>query len=245
MLTPEQFAERQAQERAAFERQQSVAARIVAAGVPAPDYIGGALFGALGITYRNLNAAPRDLVAALEIFEGFAVVVPHNVLKNSCTITTPEKDLPEKDRARGYRRDTLRLSGSYAIRLDVCHIADSTAPTRASLEFFARAGGLLLRVSVEFGRDYIGACRKLAPVASEERDRRSSRLISRTFSANGVAAAHADGVLSFASGDMGPVKKSADHRYLFAATHGDDDSTPAECQHARDQLRIIAAALNI
>lgn len=243
MMTPEQFAEKQAKERAAFEREQAVAAKVAATGIPMPEYIGGVLYGALHLTYRNDCAKPRSLADAIELMGQFKTIVPFNVLRDGCTIMAPEKDLPEKDRAKGYKRDSVRHSSSYAARLDVRHISDSPAPTAARLEFFARAGGMLLNVSIEFGMGYIGACPQMAPMYEVTRHPRTGRIESASFAPNRVVSSMADGVIAFGSGDMGPIKKSADHRYLFVSDHGDDDCTPAECSHALAQLQNIADTL--
>ena len=240
MLTHEQFAEKQAKERVAFEREAATAVRVAATGIPIPDYIGGMLYGALGLTYRNSDpVSPRSLADALELMKKFSAIVPFNVLRDVCTIMAPEKDLPEKDRANGYKRDTHRNSGAYVAHLDVRHINDSTAPTSARLGFFARAGGMLFNVSIEFGTGYIGACPQMAPVRKETRNARG-HIESATFATNSVLSSMADSVLSYGSGDMGSIKKSADHRYLCLSDRGDDDCAPCDCSHALEQLQNIA-----
>lgn len=229
-MTPEQFAEKQARELAAFKAEQELAARIEATGIPMPDYFNSKLYGAQCLTYRNDRTNPRTLRAALEMFKGFTIV-PANVLRRSCTIIAPEKDLPERQKNEGYKRDDCRNGGDYAAIVDVQHIQDSPAPTAAKLSFYARAGGMLLNVSIEFGSGYIGSCPGLTPKRREERGA-NGRLVSARFEPNAVMNGAADSVLSYGSGDMGPIKKSSDHRFLFIAENGPDDISGAVCAHA-------------
>lgn len=242
MMTPEEFAAKQAKELAAFQAEQRIARIISDAGLPIPNYIGGKVHGALSLHYHNNSHKPRPMREAIDLFERFPLIVPAHVMRAGCTMVHPEKDLPEREAKQGYKRETgARNSGSYAARLRVSHIKGSQ--TRAEIEFFARVGGVLFTVSVDFGSEYIGNCSKLAPEVVENRNR-MNRLESRVFNANRIAHVHADSLLTFASGDLGPIKESADHRYLFSADHDDgEDVAPADCEHAVSAMRAIADAI--
>lgn len=242
MMTPEEFAAKQAKELAVFQAEKRIARIISDAGLPIPDYIGGKVHGALSLHYRNNTQKPRPMREAIELFERFPMIVPAHVMRAGCTIVHPENDLPEREVKQGYKRETgTRRSGSYSARLRVSHIHRSQ--TRAELEFFARVGGVLFTVSVGFGSEYIGDCSKLAPEMVETRGH-GNRIESRVFNANRIAHAHADSLLTFASGDMGSIKESAEHCYLFLADHDDgEDVTPSDCEHAFSAMRAIADAI--
>jgi hypothetical protein len=236
MKTIEQLQAEHEKQIAALKAERAIADKLVAAGLPAPDYVGGALYGAIGLTYRRVG----NMSAAIDLMSRFPSIVPFAVLRGSFTIMAVESALSEK--YSECKRDTGRTSGDYACRLDVRHIEDSPAPTAARLEFFTRIDGTLFSVSLEFGSGYIDSCPGLRPRRVETRGFRN-RLESVTFNANEVAYSMADGFLSYGSGDMGPIKKSADHRYLFVSDHGQDECTINECSHAVAQLRNLAAQI--
>lgn len=232
-----QFEAKQAAERAAFEKQLAVNERVANAGLPAlPEYVGGLLYGAQLITYRNDRQAPRTLRQAIELFKAFTVV-PAQVLRDGSTMVHPQNELPEK--VKRYKQDGCRNMGDYVAEIRVSHISDSPAPTTAKLHFFARASGILFNVEIEFGTGYIGSCPQLRPVVREERAR-NGRIVSRTFQRNAVLNGAADSYLSYGSGDFGPIKTSADHRYLFVSDMGDADALGADCTHAVAMLESVA-----
>jgi len=240
MMTPEQFAEKQAKERAAFELEQSRANIFIEAGLPVPDYISsGHLHGAVYVTYRNDALNPHGIRGAIDIFKQFPVIVPCNVLRSSCTMIHPEKHLPEKEQKQGYKRGGCQ-NGDYAAYVKVDHIRNSQ--TKASIEFFAIVGGKLFDVSVEFGRDYIGNCGRLAPNPVETRGR-GGRLESRTFNASPLMNGMFDTFISYASGDIGPIKESASHCYFLSAENGEENKPPSDCSHALGMLENLADAL--
>jgi len=200
-------------------------------GLPVPDYIGGALYGAIGVTYRNGNKNLRGLQQAFEIFKKFKQIVPFNILKNSCTMLHPERLLPEKEKSKGYKIDSMH-SGDYAAMLCVSHIHQSH--TRASFDFFASVDSVAFKVSIDFGTAYIGMCPQLAPVTKE--DRVLNKLVARHFAQNAILRAHSSHYLSYASGDTGPVKTSSDHRYLFLSDYSDSIVTPDDCVTLNDAI---------
>ena len=242
MKTLEQLKQEQAKEVKALEAQLAAAQLFANAGLPIPDYIGDSVHGAITAHYRN-PAPLRGLSEALDLFRGFPCVVPFAVMRAGCCTMLPESRMPEKMKAQGYKRDIARNSADYAAALRVSHISNSQ--TRAELSFFAELGGVLFSVSVDFGRDYIGNCSKLAPKIVENRDGRTNRLNSRTFAANNVAQSMADSVIAFASGDMGPVKESSDHRYLFVADHAEESAPGSDFEHACGMLQNLADNLGV
>lgn len=235
MTTLEQFQAKQAEELKAFQAKQARDAAILATGIPEPTYIGGKLFGAQTIMYAN-RGHNRTLTQALEHFKCFNIV-PFNVLRNGSVILFPEKHLQEKE--KNYKRDSYK-SGDYAAKIEVGFMKDSPANTFAKLCFFAMQGGILMNVTIEFGTGYIGSCEKLRPRAVESYN--GNRAVSRSYSGNDAMNGFADSVLSYASGDTGPLKTSADHRYLFIAEQ--EGELPAtECKHALAQLANVASYL--
>lgn len=225
------------------------AEHFTSAGLPIPEYIAdGSLYGAASVTYRNSGAGRkpeelRSMAGAVALFAQFVdkgAVIAGHVLRDGCTIVHPETLMPQKPGARSqYKRDEGRNGGAYAAELRA-HYMHEGRNLSASLEFFAMLGGQLYGVSIEFGQGYIGKCPRLAPETVEHRHSRTSRLDSRTFKANPVAYGLADSLLSYASGDNGPVKTSADHRYLFLADQDHETAAPIECSHAIAQLANLA-----
>ena len=174
------------------------------------------------LTYRD-----RTLAEALDIFRAYTVV-PMYVAKNSCTEIAPETCFHGKNMAI--------KSGPYALSLTV-DMGEGYGPT-AKVTFYGMAGDTLARVTVDIeGPDYIGAFRTLAPESTTQRDR-NNRIVSRQFNRNTLAASLADNVVTWSSGDNGPVKTSASHTYLFCAD--DDQTAPGEHHsHACGQLQNL------
>lgn len=240
MKTIEQLKAEHAAQLKALEGELALAQLFTDAGLPVPEYIGGKLYGAFTVHYWNRGNELRGLSDALDIALKFPAIVPAQVLRSSCTTVHPWADFPQKEKERGYKPDTWRNLGDFAFSLRVNHIARSQ--TKAELCFFARINGKLFSVSIDFGRDYIGGCARLAPETRTEKDGRTGRTIARTYSPNRALNGYADSVLSFASGDIGPIKESANHVYLFIAN--DSDELPAsEHDHAMGQLENLAVEM--
>lgn len=253
MKTLEQLRAEHEKQIAALQAESAIAESIAAAGMPVPDYVGGKLWGAVNITYRNRTATSKDegasigsgrrsMSQAIDLFEKFAEVVPFNVLSDGgCTTMAPQKMLPPKDAAK-YTKRHMYSPGDYAVQLQVKHSAESHcgANTKAELEFFAMVGGRLYCVSIEFGTGYIGSCPQLSPITRTARGYRD-RVESRSYEPRAEVSAQHDGMISYGhGGDMGPVKTGADHRHLFVAECHDDNLSAMECEHARECLRTIA-----
>ena len=216
MKTIEQLQAEHEKQIAALKAQHAIAQKFTDAGLPVPEYIGGKLYGAIGVTYRNVGALSK----AVDLMASFPVLVPFAVL-----------------------RDTGRHASDYAAKIRVQHIIESPAPTKAEIEFFTRIAGTLFNVSIDFGEGYIGACPQLAPRYVVKRGW-ANRIESAHFEANPMLYGMADSVLSYGSGDMGPIKKSDDKRYLFVSDHGTDELPMTEgATHCLDQLRNIASQI--
>lgn len=227
----------------------SRAETLAALGLPVPDYIAdGRTHGAVHVAYWNQNpkATARGMSEAVALFAQYAqagTVIPFHVLKDDAFTTChPEAHMPPKKGGKNpYRRDSGRHSSAYAARLGVRFDAER-GHTSADLEFFAIVGGVLFSVSVDFGRGYIGACHKLAPVAKVTRGY-GDRITARTFQPNTAAYSMADGFLSYSyGGDSGPIHTGADHLYLFVSDT--DENGPVECSHAVAQLENLAAEVD-
>lgn len=239
MKTIEQLQAEQAKEIEALKAKHRIGKMFMDAGLPVPEYIGGKLYGAINVSYRKIGA----LSAAINLMARFPVLVPFAVLRKGFTSIMPESSLAGMPDGNQYKRDVARNAADYAVMVRVGHIVDSPAPTSAKLEFFARIEGTLFNVSIEFGQGYIGACPQLAPEYVVVRGY-AHRVESASFKPNSMLYAVGDGFLSYGSGDMGPIKKSDDSRYLFVSDNGGEESAPAECAtHAIAQLRNLAAQM--
>ena len=193
------------------------------------------MFGARCISYHNDRQAPRTLRAAIELFKGFAIV-PTQVVRNGSTMVHPVKYLPESK--QGYKQ-TERNGGDYVAWVEVDHLPDSLAPTKATLQFFARAADMLLRVTIEFGTGYIGDCSQLRPVCKEKRNPRTGRIESRHFEPNSVLNGAHDSLLAYSSGDIGPIKNSSKHLHFFVGDIEEGEKGEA-CSHAVAMLETVA-----
>lgn len=185
----------------------------------------GKSIGAPWATYKV-----KGLRGALELIQRFNVV-PVTVLRDSCASVKPAEQIAED------KQD--KASGNYAAWLNVKEMQGYSAS--AELLFFTRIDGVgLVRVCADIeGPDYIGAYSALRPVAREERDRRTSRVIARTFSANGELYAMTDYRIVWSSGDTGPVKTSSEISYFLCADQL-GDLPGAEQSHALAQLGTLS-----
>lgn len=216
-------------------------------GFPVPEYFSDTrLYGAVCATYRNGNATKpdslRSMSEAVEMFRKFVdaeTVLPFHILQDGySTFMHPESKMPAKkqESAHPYKRDMYR-TGGYAALLGVKHMGEQ-GHTSAELEFFATLGGLLFRISIDFGRGYIGQCPSLAPRAVVKRGY-GGRIESRSYESHPDARALSDAFISYSyGGDSGPIKTGADHRFLFVSDHDGDEVSP--CSHALAQLEILA-----
>ena len=185
----------------------------------------GKSIGAPWATYKV-----KGLRGALELFRQFNVV-PATVLRDSCTSVKPAEQIAED------KQD--KASGNYAAWLNVEEMQGYSAS--AQLLFFTRVDGVgLVRVCAKIeGPDYIGAYSALRPVAREERDRRTNRVIARTYSANSELYAMTDYRLIWSKGEPGPIKTSSEISYFLCADQL-EDLPAAEQSHALAQLGTLA-----
>lgn len=249
MKSIEDIRQQHEKELAAHTAKLAHAERLAALGLPVPEYIAdGRTHGAVHVHYRNDCLKPHGMSEAVALFAQYAqagAVIPFHVLKDGAFTTChPEAHMPpKKGGGNPYKRDSGRHSAGYAARIGVRYDA-KRGHTSANLEFFAMVDGKLFSVSVDFGRAYIGACPKLAPVAKVTRGwGYGDRIESRTFEPNRAAYAMADSLLSYGYGeDSGPIKSGADHRYLFVSDT--DENGPCEVSHALAQLEILAAEVD-
>lgn len=236
MQTIAQLEAEHAKKLAELKREHAMAQKFIDAGLPAPDFVGGWLYGSEIAYFRKAG----NLADAVALFERFERLVPFNVLRDSSCILTPEKYFKPGRFNKNAKRDTGRQSSDYAVKIDVNYIADSPRGGSASLDFWAFVGDTLFRIEIEFGTGYIGSCPQLLPVRQVQRDFRN-HLISQTFNANSMLYGMADTMISWSSGDMGPIKKSAQHTYLFVADHADDEGKASDiATHALAQLRSVS-----
>lgn len=177
----------------------------------------------------------EGLRGALELFRKFNNVVPMYAARTSCTRIRPAENMTEEDLSS--------CKGPFA--LDIT--ARTTAERRTAdveVKFFARVSdGRAVRVTLKVnGPDYIGAYGKLRADATEERDRRTGRIISRAFNANVELHAGCDHFISWGTGETGQVKTYCDHSHFFSADH-DADGTAEENSHALSMLQNICDRL--
>jgi hypothetical protein len=180
-----------------------------------------------------VNYKVQTLSQAVDIFRAFDVI-PADVWKSGCTLITPESLMGDRERATyGEHHD----SGPWACWVDVRH-GEGFGPD-AQLVFYAQVSTGPVRVGVSFGTGYIGMCHALAAVPKETRAAWTDRLLTRIFNTNPEASGASDKVIAWASGDYGPIKKSAHHSYLFCADTS-DTAPGVKMSHALAQLAILA-----
>jgi hypothetical protein len=199
----------------------------LAAALPLPPdrvMFTGKAIGTPWITYKV-----KGLRGAIDVFKAFTIV-PTSVLKEGCTSVKPAELVPVEKQEKA--------EGTYAAWIDVRQ-GDGFGPN-AEFLFFARIPGHgVVRVCADIeGPGYIGVYRQLGATVREERGGRGNRITGRTFSANGELYALTDYRIQWASGDMGPVKTSANISYFLCADQC-DDMPGASQSHALAQLEII------
>jgi hypothetical protein len=184
-----------------------------------------------------VNYKVQTLTEALDIFRAFNVV-PADVWKAGCTVITPECVMGDRERATyAHHHD----SGPWACWIDVQH-GEGFGPN-AELVFYAQLSTGVARIGVSFGTGYIGMCPALSAVPQETRGY-GNQLQARTFKPNPEANGASDKFINWASGDYGPIKKSAHHSYLFCADTS-DTAPGAEMSHALAQLAILADRVKV
>lgn len=220
MKTIEQL---QAEHAAAIDTAQKQLA-IASAAPVTPDNV---MLGKLApwVIYRK-----RTLAQALDLFRAYTVV-PMYMAKNSSTEIAPEGCY--------HGRNMTIQRGPFALAMTVDK-GDGYGPS-VKFKFYGMVGDTVAQIGVDIeGPDYIGMFNALAPELSETRDR-NGRIIARQFQSNTLARSLFDHVVTWSSGDVGPIKKSASHSYLLQS---DDDRTApgGESSHACGQLQNLIDA---
>lgn len=228
MKTMDQLKMEQAQALAALERAHAIAA---AAPIP-PDMVTSETSRAPWLTYKT-----KTLAEALAIAGAFPVVVPFESWRGTFTMLKPEELLTARETA-AYSAN----GGPYAFSIRVDH-GEHYGP-RARLAFFARIDTGMVHTHVEFGAGYIGACPQLRAIVKVTRGR-GDRIESKHFEANAEARAVADKVISWATGETGPIRHSAEFEYLFCADRNEPGPADAIGSHALAALRTLADRLKI
>lgn len=222
MQTIEQLEAKHAAAKARLEAEHALARK---AQFP-PDSVQISASLAPWLVYRK-----RPLADALAMFKA-SQVVPQWAYKSTFTRLQPESKATAKDGARG--------DGPFAVALNV-DSGDGYGPN-LEVKFFTMAGDTLCLAVIDIeGPDYIGAFGALRANAVEIRDRRTDRLESRHFNPNHLLNGLTDKVISWASGDSGPIKTSAAHTYLLMCDQ-DETATGADNAHACDQLQNLIDA---
>lgn len=223
MQTPEQFAARQAKERALFERAQAIGAAL-----PLPPYIISSEDSACPwVSYKDC----ATLADAVAIFKAFTVI-PFYQYKGTFTTLRPECLCTEKDGEVKF--------GPGACWLDLQQLQANGDAVDAGLTFFARIATGPVRVMVKFGAGYIGACTGLSARIVATKGDQWTRA-SRVYHANTNARSMTDRAIYWGTGDIGDVKTSMHHSFLLCADH-DEELNGGEHSHALNQLRDIADA---
>ena len=120
---------------------------------------------------------------------------------------------------RSSERAPVKVESDAAIALRVCR---GEGYESATFFFYADTPAGLVRVCVDF--DFRAApVRHMLPKIRQEKDLRG-KATRQWFDANPALHGYAMQALSYASGDLGPVKKSGEHVYLFPADDGADCS---------------------
>ena len=242
MMTREEFQAQQAKALAVFEQQSTIGEAFAAAGLPIPEYIAdGTCHGWTGVAFRNDIHKPRGLGWATELFSKFPTIIPATKMKGASSTTIhPESRLTDGMKKKGYARDSLRGSQDYACWISTRYIHDSRNIS-AELEFFAQVGPHFVKVSIAFGKDYIGACAALRPLADEQRGANNgNRVISRTFKPRPELLRHVDSWFNWGGYESGPIKNNFDAEYLILSDNEDQELQAVECLHALEALRLIA-----
>lgn len=155
---------------------------------------------------------------ALDIFNAFPSILNMEHRKGTFTSIMPASQYKARD------LKSMEHLGDYCAQLQVNQ--GDTYGVSAQLSFYTTIGERVVFVHVDFITYSIGS-RYSANICCE-RDSRTQRLISRSYRPNHALNGYADHVISYASGDTGPIKKSADIRYLFVA---DDGETCTDFNH--------------
>src|SRR5574337_202605 len=176
------------------------------------------------------------LADACNIMRAFTVI-PSELWRSGCTMVAPESTMSERDKSR-YGEPT---SGPWACWIDVSS-GEGFGPS-ARLVFYAELPTGPVRVNVDFGRGYIGTCPPLAPVWQISRGA-SGKIYAKSARPNPELHSASDDYVNWSSGDLGPIKESARHSYLFCADQY-ETMPGAKESHALAQLAILASRAGV
>lgn len=175
------------------------------------------------ITYRK-----RTLAEALEMFKA-SPVVPCFRYKGTFTRVTPAA-LAKPDCGE-------QVAGPFAVELNVSE-GEGFGPSLTLSFFTTTRDGRICRARIDIeGPGYIGTFHAVSHTPKEERDGRG-RITSRTYRPNALLNGLCDNVITWSSGDMGPIKRSAQTSYLLMCDQ-DETAQGTENVHACAQLQNL------
>lgn len=150
----------------------------------------------------------KTVAEAIEIFKQFRIVNHHHAT-NTFGHLKPMTGIIAAENKYG----TVEMKGGpFAFNLEVDQLASGHGAS-AELKFFAYTEKHVVQVEIKFGSGYIGSCPQLnfRIVTSGPYDHPHSR----NFNPNEKAKAACDHLVTWGTGDIGPVKNSAKVNYCF------------------------------
>lgn len=178
----------------------------------------------------------ETLSQALEVFKAFTII-PCEHFRASSSVIMPRECMTKRETRDYVENERAESSGPYAAWVQVAHYGHANSDA-AKLTFYAQTGAGSVRVSVKFGKGYIGQCNGLrAQVVSSERDRRD-RLIAQSYGRNPIIGPLADKVIKWGLYE-GAKEESAQFYYLFCADQF-ETMPGADQSHALSMLAIVA-----
>jgi hypothetical protein len=226
MKTIEQLKHEHAKELEKLQREHEIAQ-----GLPIPPDHVMLTKRAPWVTYK----AP-SLTEALSIFKTFADLGMIRNMEHATGTFTHLCPTSERDAS-----DKVTHKGDYCMALDVSQ-GEGYGPD-VKLNFYAETatGMCKVNVTLEGRRSQFGAhVEEEKYKGATARGRDSQRIVKRSFHRNDILGSLADACISYASGDAGPIKKSAHFVYMWVADDGE------ECEifdHALEMLGNLAAEL--
>lgn len=173
---------------------------------------------------------------ALAVFDAYATgsrIVNMEHAKGTFTHICPPSD-------RSSERNPVEHRGDYCALISVCQ-GDKFGPSVEVIFYAENAESNLVRVCVRLEpQGWPNGMHQWRAVAREERNARTGRVEKRHFEPNNVLHAHSDKFLAYSSGDVGPVKTSCEHRFMFVA---DDGADCADFGNMRAAFETIGRAM--
>lgn len=209
MKTIEQLKAEQAADLAKLEREHATATALAVV----PDHVMDCGKRAPWVSYKRNTM--REALAVFDAYASTSRIVNMEYAKGTFTHVCPPSE-------RTNERNPVEVRGDYCAFISVRQ-GERFGPSVEVVFYAESTAGKMVRVCVKLEpQGWVHGMHQWRATARERRNARTGRVEERHFEPNTLLRAHSDKFISYASGDVGPIKTACDHRFLFVADNGED-----------------------